>query len=89
MAPGSSSRCRTPEPERFVGAGIEQIVINRLTIAISNNRWDEKFSDGYHPRFTTARPYVWSQQHAQMITDDLWLPLGKPVNATTTQESKT
>jgi hypothetical protein len=58
------------------------------TIAISNNRWDGRFSDEYHPTFTPVRPYVWFPRHAQMITDDLWLPLGKPVNATTTQKPK-
>ena len=58
------------------------------TIAISNNRWDGKFSDGYHPTFTTVRPYVWFPRHAQMITNDLWLPLGKPVNAPKTHETK-
>jgi hypothetical protein len=56
------------------------------TIAISNNRWDGQFSNGYHPTFTTVRPYVWYHRHAQMITDHLWLPFGKPINPPTTPE---
>jgi len=54
------------------------------TLAISNNRWDGQFSDDYHPTFTTVRPHIWSDRHAQMITDQLWLPLGEPINPPTT-----